>query len=129
MEKQISRGLKTTFLVHFILAVIYGLVLLIFPQAWGRSAGIAIDPTDPYRLVGAALLTLAVGSWPAYRETEWEKVKILIQMEIFWTILAALVILWGIIFFGLARLEWMNFAFLTAFAIAFSFFYAGIEAV
>ena len=62
MEKRISQGLKTTFLVHFIVAAIYGLVLLIFPQVWGNLAGIAIDETDPYRLVGAALLTLAFGS-------------------------------------------------------------------
>ena len=110
-------------LVHSIVAAIYGLALLVSPQVWGRLAGIGIDETDPYRLVGAALLTLAFGSWLAYRETEWARVKILVQMEIFWTALAAIVILWGLATFGLPRLEWMNVAFLTGFAIAFAFFY------
>ena len=123
MEKRISRGLKTTFLVHSFVAAIYGLLLTLFPQVWGNMAGIEVDETDPYRLVGAALLTFAVTSWLAYKETAWSKVRIVVQMEIVWTVLATLVILWGLIFFGLPRLEWMNVAFLAGFAIAFTLFY------
>ena len=108
--------------------LIYGLVLLLFPQVWSNLAGIDIDETDPYRLVGAALLTLAVGSWLAYRQTEWEKIKILVQMEIFWTVLDALAILWGIFFFGLPRLEWVNVLILTGFVIAFTFFFLRVKA-
>ena len=123
MERRVSAGLKTTFLVHFIVAAIYGLLLVLYPQMWGNLAGIVVEETDPYRLVGAALLAFAVGSWLAYRETAWEKVRIMVQVEIAWTVIAALVILWGLVFVGLPPLEWMNVAFLSGFAAAFGFFY------
>ena len=84
MEKQIPSGLKTTFLVHFIVALIFGLILLLIPEAWGNLIGWPIKEPAIYRLVGAAILGFGASSWWAYKETAWEKVKIVLQMEIVW---------------------------------------------
>ena len=77
-----------------------------------------------YRLLGAAILGFGVSSWLAYKEAAWEKVKIVVQMEIAWTILGALVMLWGLIFAGLPVFGWVNAVILAAFAVAFGYFYS-----
>jgi hypothetical protein len=44
-------------------------------------------------------------------------------MEIAWTILGALVVLWGLIFAGLPAFGWVNAVILAGFAAAFSILY------
>jgi uncharacterized protein YjeT (DUF2065 family) len=123
MEKQIPSGLKTTFLVHFIVALIFGLIYLLIPEVWGNLIKWPTQEPAVYRLVGAAILGFGTSSWLAYKETAWEKVKIVVQMEIVWTILGTLVMLWGLIFAGLPAIGWVNAVILGAFAVAFGVFY------
>ncbi len=124
MEKQMARGLKTLFLVHFIVALIFGLIYLLLPQAWGNLVGWPVREVPPYRLIGAALLGFASASWLSYKATAWEKVKIVVQMEIIWTVLGALVMLWGLLFAAVPVAGWLNFVLLAGFAAAFAVFYA-----
>ena len=42
MEKPILSGLNLNFLLHFIVALVFGLFFLLFPQAWGNLAGMPI---------------------------------------------------------------------------------------
>lgn len=60
----------------------------------------------------------------AYKATDWESVKIVIQMEIVWTVLGSLVTLWALLFAGLPVFGWVNAVTLAAFAVAFGFFYS-----
>lgn len=53
------------------------------------------------RMVGAAVLGFTTSSWFAYKETLWDRVKVVVQAEIVWTILAALTMLWALISVGL----------------------------
>ena len=76
-----------------------------------------------YRLIGAAVLGITASSWFAYRAAGWERVKIVVQMEIVWTVLGTLVMLWGLIFAGLPAIGWLNTIILGGFAIAFIAFY------
>jgi hypothetical protein len=124
MEKQIPYGLKITFLVHVIVAGIFGLVFLLIPEMFGGMMGAPIKEPSTFRLLGAALIAFAASSWFAYRETVWERVKIVVQMEIVWTILGVLATLWGLMFEGLPTTDWMNVLILGAFAVAFIFFYS-----
>jgi hypothetical protein len=124
MEKQIPYGLKITFLVHVIVAGIFGLVFLLIPEMFGGMMGAPIKEPSTFRLVGAALIAFAASSWFAYRETVWERVKIVVQMEIVWAILGVLATLWGLMFEGLPTADWMNVLILGAFAVAFIFFYS-----
>ena len=123
MEKRISSGLRTTFLIHFFVGLIFGLIFLLFSELWGELVNWpATDPTI-YRLLGAAILGYGVSSWFAYRETSWARVTILVQMEIIWTGLGALVSLWGLIFEGIPAIGWLYAVLLAAFAVTFSVFY------
>jgi Ca2+/Na+ antiporter len=80
-----------------------------------------------WRLIGAALIGFAAGSWLAFRARVWERVRIAVYMDMVWSALGALVILWGILFEGLPPLEWLNVILLAAFAAAFIIFYVRLE--
>ena len=123
MNKQVSPGLRITFLLHFIAGAIFGLIYLLIPEAWGNLVHWPVKDVAFVRLVGAAVLGYATGSWFAYKATAWEQVKIVVQMEIVWTILGTLVTLWALIFAGLPVFGWVNAIVLGAFAVAFTFFY------
>jgi uncharacterized membrane protein len=125
-EKAIPYGLKITFLVHVIVGGIFGLAYLLIPQVitivMGFSAG---EPAlSLFRVIGAAILGFAASSWFCYRQTLWERVKIVVQMEIVWTILGALASAWGVVSGAFPATGWMNAIILAAFAIAFIAFYS-----
>lgn len=122
MEKKISSGLKTTFLVHIIIGAIFGIIMLFYPQLWNLF-GMTVKEPEMYRLTGAAILGYTASSWWAYRENAWERVKIVVQMEIVWTTLATLVILEGLFIASLPPIEWMNAVIMAGFAVAFYYFY------
>jgi len=123
MEKQVKPGLRITFLVHFIVALIFGLTYLLIPDVWGNLVGWpALDPVIN-RILGAALLGYGVSSILAYRETAWEKVIIVVRAEIVWTTLGALVMLYALLFAGAPAIGWLNAVLLAGFAVAFSVFY------
>ena len=124
MEKQIPYGLKITFLVHVVLAGVFGLVFLLIPEMFGGMMGAPIKEPSTFRLVGAALIAFAASSWFAYRQSLWDRVKIVVQMEIVWTILGVLATLYGLVYEGLPTGDWMNVVILGAFAVAFIFFYS-----
>jgi hypothetical protein len=115
----IAPGLRLTFLVHSIAAGVVGLQHLLAPRLWTDLAGMEITETVTWRVIGAALLGFAASSWMAYRESEWHKVRIVVVMEIVWSILAALAVLWCLLVEQLAPLEWVNVVLLVGFAIVF----------
>jgi hypothetical protein len=88
-----SKSLRYTFLVHAVVAVLFGLPLLAAP---GRFLDV-FDwaPIDPImtRLVGAALLALGWGSYRGWRAAARGDVEILIQVEVVFTVLSAVAIL------------------------------------
>jgi hypothetical protein len=122
MENQISGGLKITFLIHLIVGGIFGLALLFVPTWWMNLSGWAVADPEPYRVLGAAILGFAASSWWAYREATVEKVLIIVKTEIVWTILAALVFLYGLLAGTMPAAAWINFIIMAAFAVAFIVF-------
>ena len=120
---KISQGLKTTFLVHFIVALLFGLSFLFMPVLVGSWYGLNVQEPDTYRLLGTAMLGFAVSSWFAYRATDWESVRILVVMELVWTVLGTLVMLYALLLAGFPALGWLNAVILGAFALAFGRFY------
>ena len=123
MNNQLSQGLKTTFLIHFIVALLFGLGFLLIPVAVGSIYGLNVQEPDIYRLLGGAMLGFAVSSWLSYQATSWESVRIVVVMEFVWTILGTLVMLYALLFAGFPALGWLNGVILAAFAIAFGNFY------
>ncbi len=125
MEKKILPGLKNLFIAHMIVGAIFGLIFLFIPEIWGNLINWPVKEPVIYRFFAAAILGLTVSSWFAYKETLWEKVKTIVQMEIVWTVLGALVALWGFFFAGGTVIgSWLYFVVLAGLAAAFSFFYS-----
>jgi hypothetical protein len=122
MEQPYSSGLRTTFLVHGIVGLIFGLGYLLIPETVGGLTNWEMgDPA--YRTLGAAILGFTASSWLALRQTERSKVKIVVQAEIVWTVLGALVSAWSVLAAAAPPFAWVNAAILAAFAVAFAVFY------
>ena len=78
--------LKITFLIHVILGAIIGIGLYIIPSIFLPLLGMSfIEPST--RLFGAAILALAIGSVLALATKEWVRVRIIVEVQIFWCIL------------------------------------------
>jgi hypothetical protein len=122
MEKQISNGLKYTFIFHFIVAIIFGLTYLLIPYQWATIVQWPLRETFPYRLLGAALLGFGVSSWLAFKNQLWESVKIVVVMEIVWCGLGTVVMLWGMVIKGLPAIGWLNTVLMAFFTVTFGFF-------
>jgi len=122
-ERQISKGLKYTFLVHGILGLKVGLGDLLFPTMLESFYGAPVLDPGLYRVVGVAILAFTASSLLAYRETAWDRVKIVVQMEIVWTILAAVVIVALVFLEGRPVMELGNALVLGGFAVAFCYYY------
>jgi hypothetical protein len=123
-----SQGLKITFLIHAIVALIFGIVMYLIP---GRFVGlIGWQPFDSNMTRGfaAALLALAVSSWFGYRAARWEEVRIVVQMEIAFTVLGAVAGLYGFFVKGAPVLIWVAIVIWVAFAAAWIYFYSRARA-
>jgi hypothetical protein len=103
--------------------IIFGIIHMLIPEAWRNLIGWPIKEPMPYRLIGAAILGVATSSWLAYNEAAWERVKIVVEMEIVWTVLGALVLLGGLFFASLPAIGWVNVIILGGFAVAFGLFF------
>lgn len=123
MSAQLTQGLKTTFLIHFIAALLFGLGFLLIPDVLGNWYGLKVQDWTGYQLVGGAMLGFGVSSWLSYKANSWESVRIVVLMEIVWTTLGALVTLYALLLAGFPALAWINAVIFAAFAIAFGWFY------
>jgi hypothetical protein len=127
LEKKMRYGLRITFLVHMFVAGIFGVIFLLIPETYASMSGFPVNIPEVVslqRFVGAAFIAFATSSWLAYKETMWDRVKIVVQMEIVLTILGALAMVWGLLSGGFPVADWMFVAILVVFAIAFIAFYS-----
>jgi hypothetical protein len=121
---KISSGLKTLFLVHFVLGLIFGLAYLFIPGIFMGWLGVSLTDELAYRIIGSAVLAFTASSWFCYKAGEWERVKIVVQAEIVWAGLVALLCLYALIFAGAPAAFWINAIIMAGFAIAFAYFYS-----
>ena len=122
MEKQSSKGLKYSFLFHFIVAIVFGLTYLLIPETFASIVQWPLKETFPYRLLGAALMGFGVSSWLAFKNQLWESVKIVVVMEIVWCGLGSVVMLWGMFTQGLPAIGWLNTVLMAFFTVTFGYY-------
>jgi hypothetical protein len=123
MGKEISAGLKYVLLVHFILGIIIGVIFLFFPEAYCELFSIVIyDQHGMYRLIGAASLALGFSSYLAYKNHDWDVVKLFIQMELVWLIGANIGMMWWLLTGG-PIMAWIIEIMFIIFLVAFLLFY------
>ncbi len=94
MDK-IQNGLKWTFLINAILHAILGVLYTIYGTTLPSITGWPFYDPVSATMVGAVMFTIAMGSFYGWRETAWDKVRIVVKMEIIWLLLALLCLLWG----------------------------------
>jgi hypothetical protein len=118
-----SRSLKITFLIHAIVALVFGLLLYLQPGLWARMINWTPFDGAMTRIYGAALLALAVSSWFGYRAARWDEVRILVLMEIALTVLSTVGGLWGLLFRGAPAFGWVCVVIWVVFVVAWIYFY------
>jgi len=100
MNRQTSKALRITLLVFAILWGVYGLLHVVSPELM-----MAKDPSIE-RVLGAAVVTFALGAALAYREKAWDKVKIVVIVLIASMILYTVTMAWGILVGGIPSAAW-----------------------
>ena len=113
-----SQSLRITFILHAIVALVFGLGLLAAPgRVLDLFGWVPIDPLMS-RMLGAALLALGWGSIRGYRAATWGEVEILVEVESAFTVLAAVGLLRHLLSGSWPWYVWMTFAIYAIFAIA-----------
>jgi hypothetical protein len=113
-----SKTLKTLFLVHAVVGVIFGLPMLIAPGRFLTALGWA--PIDPIvsRLLGAALLAVSWSSFRGWQADERAQVGLLVEMEAAFCVLGCVGLLRHLLFSAFPFLPWLVFGILAVFAVA-----------
>ena len=75
-----------------------------------------------YRLIGAASLALGFSSYLAYKNNDWDIVKLFVQMELIWLIGANIGMVWWLLTGG-PIMAWIIEIMFIFFLVAFLFFY------
>ncbi len=97
MATEILKGLKIIFLLQFIVMTIFGIFFFFFIEAWVTLFSWPyLDPIAGH-YTGAFSFGIAVSAILAYRETEWEKIEILVIFHIVWILLGLIAQIWGLI--------------------------------
>jgi tetrahydromethanopterin S-methyltransferase subunit D len=138
MDRNISAGLRTTFLVHTVITLVFGAALWLVPGrfltlvGWVQESFI-IDGTEITapgtlfvdgvitRLLGSVLLALAFSSFQSWRTQEWVKVALVVQLEAVFCILSVIAGLVVVLFLRetpLPPFGWIMLVLLAAFGAA-----------
>jgi hypothetical protein len=118
-----STGLRTTFWVHAIVAVVFGIGYLFAPAFVADL--FEIDPFDPFvtHLYGAAVLGLGFSSILAALADRWEQVRIVTEMEVALTLFSVLVCLYALFFADASAMIWVAVGLFGVLFLLFGYFY------
>jgi hypothetical protein len=100
MKEQTSKALRITLLVYAVWWAIYGLLHVLAP--------VMMQAKDPAieRVLGAAVLAFAFGAGLAYWEKAWDKVRLVVLVQIAWMILYAVTMAWGLLAGEITAAAW-----------------------
>jgi uncharacterized membrane protein len=100
MNRQTSKALRITLLVYAVWWAIYGLLHVLAP--------VMMQAKDPAieRVLGAAVLAFAFGAGLAYWEKAWDKVRLMVLVQIAWMILYAVTMAWGLLAGEITAAAW-----------------------
>jgi len=118
MAGEIPNIAKYVFLLHFIVALVFGAFWFLLPEYWSTMTGWPVEYASG-RIVGMATLMMAVGSFMAYRKTTWEQIEIFVVMELIYNILGAIGMVWNVFTMTLPVITWVLIGLLALFSILF----------
>jgi hypothetical protein len=104
-----SNWLKNTFIVHIVIGFFFGFSFLLIPDIFSEFIGWEPEVFDPInRVFGAAIIGLTSGSILALLDPDWEKVVILVRIEILWLFLGCLAMIYGMMTSDYPAFGWVN---------------------
>ncbi len=109
---------KYVFLLHFIVALVFGAFWFLMPEYWNTLTGWPNEVASG-RVVGMASLVMAVGSLLAYQKATWEQVEIYVIMELVFNILGAIGMIWNMLVMTLPIVGWVLVGILALFSVLF----------
>lgn len=112
---KVPHSLRTWFIIHFVVDILFGVPLLLFPNYIASLFGIGlVEPVTP-RIVGAALLGIGGASFLAHKKGR-ETYEIMLNLKIIWSVTAIFALLisppiiWpAVAIFALFSLVWMYY--------------------
>ncbi len=85
--------LRITFVIHIIIGLVFGIGYLLVPDLLYPMFGMTFaDPSA--RAFGAMIIALTVGSILALMTKEWDRVRILVEVELIFTLLGPIVMMY-----------------------------------
>jgi len=97
MNGEYSKVLKYTFLIHFIVAIAFGLGYFFIPEVIIDITEWPITDLYVVRMLGAAFIAIGCTSILSFLETSWDKVKIIVQLELIWLVFGPLAAFWTLL--------------------------------
>jgi O-antigen/teichoic acid export membrane protein len=122
MSENISDLAKYVFLMHVIATLIFGVWFFLSPESWVALTEWPVELASG-RMLGAALLMMAVGSFMGYRATSWEQVELYVTIQIVWNLLGTISLLWSYATMTLPVAGWINIGVLVLFLLLFGYVY------
>jgi len=121
----ISNILKYTFLLHFIVAILFGFLFFLSPEFYVDMTGWPFLDPAAGRVMGAGFLGFAITSLFGYMAKTWEEVRIVVLGEIVFTLFGMLASLWMIIVHATipALWGWFNVLLMAVFFVLFLYSY------
>ena len=115
---------KYTFIIHIVIGFSFGLLFLLIPEFFSSLIGWEPEVFDPInRIFGAALIGLTTGSILALLDPDWEKVKILVRIELVWLPLGMIAMTYGMLTSDYPAFGWVNVLVLAFLLVLFSIGY------
>ena len=116
-----SKFLKYTFIIHIVIGFIFGLSFLLIPEQFLSIIGWETGIFDPInRVFGAVIVGLTSGSILALLDPDWEKVKILVRIELVWLPLGMIAMVYGMFTSDYPAFGWVNVLVLAFLFVLFS---------
>ena len=104
-----SNWLKYTFIIHIVIGFGFGLAFLLVPEEFLALIGWEPAIFDPVnRVFGAAIIGLTSGSILALLDRDWDKVKILVRIELVWLPLGMIAMIFGMFTSDYPVFGWVN---------------------
>jgi len=118
-----SNGLRTTFLIHTPVTLIFGIAFYLVPGIWANLVKWTPFDAAMTQLMGAAVLAIGVSSWLGYKAESWKEVRITVQSEIVFTVAGSLVGLYAYFFAGAPLFIWVPIIVMVIFGALWIYFY------
>ncbi|TET07610.1 MAG: hypothetical protein E3J86_12560 [Candidatus Thorarchaeota archaeon] len=91
---EISKFLKYAFIIDGLIALVYGLILLLIPEQHMAFFGYPFEEFAD-RFTGGMMVAFGIGNLLAYRASSWENVELVIYMNMAFSLICSTVMLYS----------------------------------